>query len=180
MQNSLLLLGELSEDSMGWFSQMGQRIGIKDGELLIREGEPLENIFILLSGNLVVTVTSPEMPRHQRQVARLTVGEVIGEMSFVDQRPPSATVTAVGDCVVLALPRTSLEKLAEQDVEFGRQFYRGLAYCLSNRLRMMNVSLPQAGIEVSGQLPPELNNSAIHDRLPIAKSRLATLIGAAP
>jgi hypothetical protein len=27
----------------------------------------------LLSGNLVVTVTSPEMPRHQRQVARLTV-----------------------------------------------------------------------------------------------------------
>ncbi len=178
MQSSLLLLGELSEASMHWFSKMGTRLTISSGEVLIQEGKPLENIFILLSGSLAVTIAAPDMPRQLRQVARLSVGEVIGEMSFIDQRPPSATVTAATDSVVLAIPRASLKELTEQNMEFGRQFYRGLAYCLSNRLRMMNVSLPQAGIEVSGQLPSELDNPGIHDRLPIAKARLATLIGA--
>ena len=41
----------------------------------------------------------------------------------------------------------------------------------------MNVSLPQAGIEVSGTLPQELENPAIQASLPIARARLEMLIG---
>jgi CRP/FNR family transcriptional regulator, cyclic AMP receptor protein len=41
------------------------------------------------------------------EIARLGVGEIVGEMSFVDSAPPSATVTAVGECLALFLDKES-------------------------------------------------------------------------
>jgi CRP-like cAMP-binding protein len=175
MQNSLLLLGGLSDTSMSWLKQVCQRLILKEGEILIQEGVRIENVFILLSGSLLVTTAAPEIPDRRRLVARLTVGEIIGEMSFIDHRPPSATVTAENDCVLHAVSQKVLQEKVEQDIEFGREFYQGLAYCLSNRLRMMNVSLPQAGIEVNGTLPPELDNPAIQASLSTARARLKML-----
>ncbi|OLP19112.1 hypothetical protein BST81_07845 [Leptolyngbya sp. 'hensonii'] len=177
MRNSLLILGELSDNDMEWLQQVSQRITVAAGDQIVQEGHPITALYILLDGVLVVTVQAPGGLHEQRVVAHLSPGEVIGEMSFVDHRPPSATVVAETDATLLALPQALLTQRAEADVEFGRRFYRGLAYCLSNRLRLMNVSLPQAGIEVSGKLPSALDNPDIEARLPIAKSRLETLIG---
>ena len=177
MQNSLLLLGGLSENSMSWLRETGQRLILEQGKTLIQEGVRIENVYILLSGSLLVTTAAPELPEKRRLVARLTAGEIIGEMSLIDQRPPSATVTAEDDCSLHAVSQKTLPDKVEQDIEFGRELYQGLAYCLSNRLRMMNVSLPQAGIEVSGTLPQELENPAIQASLPIARARLEILIG---
>ena len=59
---------------------------------LIEQGVPVDSVFILLDGRLAVWLR----PRHgpEREIARLNAGEIVGEMSFVDARPPSATVRA--------------------------------------------------------------------------------------
>jgi CRP/FNR family cyclic AMP-dependent transcriptional regulator len=101
------------------------------GEVLIREGTPATAVFLVLGGALSVTAQG----NRNREVARLQPGEIVGEMSFVDSRPPSASVEAVEPSSVLAIPRNALEERLVQDVSFAARFYRAIAVCLSDRLR---------------------------------------------
>ena len=56
-------------------------------------------------------------------------------MSFVEDRPPSATVKALASSVVLSIPRVQLAAKLKQDTAFAARFYRALAVFLSFRLR---------------------------------------------
>lgn len=180
MRNSLLLLGELTDEDVDWFRHTGGKVNLVAGSVLIEEGKSVQALYVLLDGTLVVKASTPGRPEESpRIVARLITGEVIGEMSFVDHRPPSATVIAETDSILLAIPQTQLLERAETDLAFGKRFYRGLAFCLSNRLRLMNVSLPQAGIEVTGEIPPEMRNPDVAAHEAAARARLDSLIATA-
>jgi len=60
---------------------------------------------------------------------------MIGEMSFVDASPPSASVTTTIDSMVLEIPRHALEQRLQTDSGFASRFFRALAMLLSDRLR---------------------------------------------
>ena len=64
-------------------------------------------------------------------------GEFIGELSFLDSRPPSATVIASTNSVVVAIPRHMLETKLRDDTAFAARFYRALGVFLAHRLRRM-------------------------------------------
>src|SRR5262249_52673748 len=49
--------------------------------------------------------------------------------------PPSAPVAAVGESVVLALPKAVLQRRLADDMPFAARFYRALAIFLADRLR---------------------------------------------
>lgn len=131
MQKVLYILSELSDDDINWLIQVGQREEIPPGTVLIQEGESVDTLYILLDGALVVSISALE----GRQIAHLATGEVVGEMSFIDARPPSATVQTLETSVVLAIPRPILAEKLQQDVVFAARFYRALAILLSHRLR---------------------------------------------
>ena len=69
------------------------------------------------------------------KVATLMSGEVIGEISFVDSRPPSASVVAELPSIVLAIDKVLLKQKLETDGQFGAHFYRAIALFLADRLR---------------------------------------------
>jgi CRP-like cAMP-binding protein len=69
------------------------------------------------------------------EIAQIAAGDFIGEMSLVDSVPPSATVTAKVDCVVLFLDKQVLLRRLAGDYAFASRFYRALAILLSDRLR---------------------------------------------
>jgi CRP/FNR family transcriptional regulator, cyclic AMP receptor protein len=56
-------------------------------------------------------------------------------MSFVDARPPSASVKALEKSSVLSVPRVKLAEKLERDIAFSARFYRALAVFLAERLR---------------------------------------------
>ena len=56
-------------------------------------------------------------------------------MSFIDARPPSATVTTLQNSALFALDRAQLNVKLEQDALFAARFYRAVAVFLSDRLR---------------------------------------------
>jgi CRP/FNR family cyclic AMP-dependent transcriptional regulator len=56
-------------------------------------------------------------------------------MSYVDGRPPSATVQASEQAEVLEIPRSMLTAKLEADREFSTRFFRALCVVLANRLR---------------------------------------------
>jgi CRP/FNR family transcriptional regulator, cyclic AMP receptor protein len=69
------------------------------------------------------------------EIARLGVGEVLGEMSFVDKSPPSATVAATTPTQVLAIERTLVREHLAADPAFAARFYLAIAMYLSIRMR---------------------------------------------
>jgi len=128
MRKALIVLGILDDSDIEWMIRVGTKQTIAAGTTIIHEGKEIAALFVVLSGNLTVTAGG-------MQVALLSVGEVVGEMSLIDARPPSATVTAAEESVVLSIPRDDIDARLSEDVGFAARLYRALAVFLSSRLR---------------------------------------------
>ncbi len=153
MKKVLYILGEFDDSDAEWFVQAGRKVAVPDGQAIIREGEPIASLFFVIGGTFRVTTGSSGT-----ELARLGTGEVLGEISYVDDRPPTATVTAVEDGLVLAIPRSILTAKLESDPEFASRFYRAIATFLADRLR---TTLQQAS-GADGPPPDELDLDELH------------------
>lgn len=131
MSKVLVILGELSDRDIDWMLANGTRTQVLPGTTLIAEGKPLDALYIVLDGTLSVSVSS----LGGKEIGTIISGEVLGEMSFVDGRLPSASVTAIEECLILSIPRRLLTEKLEQDVLFSLRFYRAITKFLSSRLR---------------------------------------------
>lgn len=173
MKKVFFLLGELDDDDIDWMVSTGRRDEVAAGTVLIQEGQPIDTLHILLDGTLSVSVSALE----GKTIARLTSGAVVGEMSFADARPPSATVQAVENSLVLSIPRDLLVEKLQKDEGFASRFYRAIAIFLSTRLRGTVRYLGYA----KGSLLNEDNSSddlspEIIDNVPLAKARFDWLL----
>lgn len=133
MRKVLFLFGQLSDDDVEWMTRTGSKRVLPRGEVLIRQGVPVEAVFILLEGRLAVWLTGRD--GQEREIARLNAGEIVGEMSFVDSRPPSATVRGLDDSTVFAVSKAALSAKLAADLGFAARFYRALAMYLATTVR---------------------------------------------
>ena len=131
MQRALFILGVLEDEDVDWLISVGQRQELSPGSVLIHEGQPCDFIYLILDGLLEVSVDAIE----DQPIAQLGSGEVVGEMSFVDCQPPSATVAAQSPSILLAIDCAYLREKLSQDGWFSARFYRALSILLSSRLR---------------------------------------------
>lgn len=129
MRKVLYIFGLLTDGDIEWMAKNGTCRRLNDGELLIEEGGASDSLILLLEGELQVTA------KGYGDIARMGVGEIVGEMSLVDSAPPSATITAHGDGFALFLDKRQLLEKLERDEGFGSRFYRALAVFLADRLR---------------------------------------------
>lgn len=133
MRKVLFLFGQLNDEDVEWMLGAGTKRFVPAGGVLIEQGVHSEAVFILLEGKLAVWLK----PRRgtERQIATLNAGEIVGEMSFVDSRPPSATVRGVEDSTVFAIGKSVLGAKLAADQGFAARFYRSLAIFLSTTVR---------------------------------------------
>ena len=131
MRKALFLLGILEDTDLDWLIKAGARREVDPGDVLIHEGTPVDAVFVVVDGLLAVRTKLTA----DANIASLRSGEIVGEMSFVDSKPPSASVLALEPSVLLAIPRTALTAKLQDDVAFAARFYRSLAVFLSDRLR---------------------------------------------
>src|SRR4051794_20286469 len=131
MAGAARILGELAEDDIDWLLLAGDARAMPAGAVLIEEGAPVGALFIVLDGLLSVAGAAANGRRAEQRGS----GDILGEMSFVDGRPPSATVTALEDSVVFAIPADSLLSKLQLDAGFSARFHRAVAVFLADRLR---------------------------------------------
>lgn len=131
MLEAAAFLGVLEEPDVEWLVANSRQEEIAAGSVLIRRGEPVDFLYLIVHGAFNVTVSAPK----EHQVARVYQGDLLGEMSFVDWHPPSATVTAARDSSVLAISKADLTPKIESDIGFAARFYKGICLLLSRRLR---------------------------------------------
>ena len=130
MRKALFILGVLDDSDVDWMVSTGARQRVSAGTTLIHEAHDINAVYIILDGTFAVRTSAVA----GEDIAILKAGEIVGEMSFVDSRPPSADVVALEDSMVLSIPRNLLESRLK-DPGFAARFYRALAVFLANRLR---------------------------------------------
>ena len=132
MRKVFFILAILDDEDVAWLGRTGRVIRPAADEAVIREGAAARELFFVLDGHVVVEVAGVG------QVARLGSGEIVGEMSFVDRSPPSATVRCEPGCALLAVDRRDVEERMRADPAFAARLYHALAMFLSDRLRAAN------------------------------------------
>jgi len=80
-------------------------------EVVVRQGDPADGLFLLVSGRLQVSVAAGGA---ERVLYDLTRGAVVGEMALLADRPRTATVRAVRDSDLLVLRVSSFMSLVER------------------------------------------------------------------
>jgi CRP-like cAMP-binding protein len=133
MRKVLFIFGQLTDPDVTQLARIGKRTRAAAGSVLIREGVPVEALHIVLEGELMVSQAGKE-------IARLGAGEIVGEMSFIDARPPSATVSAARDAVLYTVAKRELQREIDDNVAFAARFYKAIATFLSDRVRMATAS----------------------------------------
>ncbi|MGE0816516.1 MAG: cyclic nucleotide-binding domain-containing protein [Vicinamibacterales bacterium] len=144
MRKALLFLGILNDADLDWMIQAGERRVVPSGTRIITQGEPMEDVFLVLDGAFRVTLDGEG--GRTVDVATLRAGEIVGEMSFVDSRPPSASVLAEAESTVLAVPKAALTERLD-DPSFASRFYRAIAMFLADRLRTSTSRLGYGAVE---------------------------------
>ena len=104
---SVDLFASLSDDERRMIAADTRTRTFGAGEVVVREGEPGQSMYVVVSGKVAVVV-GPD----KRNVATIEQGGYFGEMSLLTGDVRSATVIAQGDAVVLEIDADLFRKLA--------------------------------------------------------------------
>lgn len=96
---------------------------------LFQQGEPGEELFLLLGGSVRIVAQAPG--DREVNLAVLSEGAFFGDMALLDGKPRSASVHAVSDCDVAVLRRSDFLEFLDSHPAVSRRL---LAF-LSQRLR---------------------------------------------
>lgn len=132
MKRVLFILGLLADTDIEWLVVAGKKRKVAPGEAIITEGVSVGSLFIVLDGKLAVIIQKDGKPLEVDQVG---AGEIVGEVSLLDSRPPTATVQGKEPAIVLDVPHLALHPKLETDEGFAGRFYRALAVFLAHRFR---------------------------------------------
>jgi CRP/FNR family transcriptional regulator, cyclic AMP receptor protein len=172
MRKALYILGELDEPDIRWLAEQGEHRSVSAGDVLIREGEPVDTLFVVTDGVLEVVAGGG------RRIAKLVSGDIVGEMSLVEKRPPAASVRAVEEARVLSVPHETISKRLGKDPAFAARFYRALAVFLSDRLRatVSQLGYGDPGEDEAGLGTGEELDEGLLDTIHVAGDRMRRLI----
>jgi CRP/FNR family cyclic AMP-dependent transcriptional regulator len=100
------LFSGMTDRAIAAVADLGEEADYPAEAVLVREGDPGDAFVILLDGRAAVT-------RGDRQLTVLAAGDYLGEISLVDGRPRSATVTALEPIHAIVIRRPAFERLMD-------------------------------------------------------------------
>lgn len=104
---------------------------LASGDLLLKEGDKAEFIYILKSGHLQAFNL---VNGHKVVLGNVEIGEFVGEMAYINNEPRSACIEALSDAQLIEVPIDLVDK-----VLFTRPAWsKALMQTLSRRLKSAN------------------------------------------
>jgi diguanylate cyclase (GGDEF)-like protein len=102
------------------------------GDVLFSEGDPGDEMFVILSG--VVSITVKPKDAGEVTLSQITAGNFFGEMSIIEQAPRSATCRAVEDCELLGLRAEDFLDLLDSRPRAAMAVLRSMVRITADRL----------------------------------------------
>ncbi|MCF6284323.1 MAG: cyclic nucleotide-binding domain-containing protein [Candidatus Hydrogenedentes bacterium] len=108
----------------------GKIIHFKEGQTVFHEGMLGTNMFSVLSGKIA-------LHKKSRPLARCFVGDAFGEMAILNDRPRTATASALTDVKLFTLDEKELKRILDQNI--GGKLLLNIVHVLSERLENANI-----------------------------------------
>jgi len=131
VMETLFLFEDLPFNARLRVARICEARSVQPKEVLAEEGDTGNAMFIIVQGTVRVS-------RGGKTIAKLGAGEHFGEMSLLDERPRSASVTSTGPGSVMIIRRDALLELCQREPGLGNQVLLALATSLAHRLRDAN------------------------------------------
>jgi CRP-like cAMP-binding protein len=162
VQNRENFLAGLSELDKKIIIDRCTRRSVRSRTVIVSQGSSGRDMFIVVSGSLKVSVLSGEGKEISFVVLR--PGDYFGELSMIDGRRRSATVTAIENSELLVLGHSQYELLLRDHPHTATEFLTRLLLTLANRIRATDeLYQDSVFLDVSSRLAKFLLNASIED-----------------
>lgn len=149
------LFSELPADAIEWLAGRAQTRQYPRGTIMLAEGQPGNELFVVESGRVKVYVSNAD--GRELVLYHAGAGDYVGELSIIDGEPRSATVQTMEKSSFLVLNQTDLRDLMQRDAEFALV----IVQTLSRKLRIATDQVRSLGLDpVYRRLTDLLNNTA--------------------
>ncbi|MFH2219985.1 MAG: cyclic nucleotide-binding domain-containing protein [Pseudomonadota bacterium] len=140
------LFKNLSEVDLSLISAYGKKKTFNKNDMLIREGQSDHSLFIIISGQVEVIlpkrVNGLPVERATRiKLGKMVHGDFIGEYSFIDKEPASASVLAIEPCEVFEITKPDFEKIINSSDRLAKTVYKNILQVVIKRIRDINKEL---------------------------------------
>lgn len=122
--------------------------GVTD-DVLTNEGEPVTNLYYLVSGEACATIKG-------REVSICCAGDLIGEATILSDDDATATVTLTEPSTFWCASTATLRKFLDDHEGLRGAMERSFSYPVKDGLRTASVSIAGAGRAPSGQAAASL------------------------
>jgi CRP/FNR family transcriptional regulator, cyclic AMP receptor protein len=126
------ILTGLSASALEHLQSRAQRRRYAPGDVVVREGDPARDMFLVLSGRLEVR-KGPGVT-----LGELGPGDCLGEMALIDTKPRSATVQVVETAELMMLAEADFRSLQAVDPDAYTVAVENIARAVAGRLRRLN------------------------------------------
>ncbi len=152
------LFTELSDEDIQRLEQRAEPITLEVGEVLVTEGEVGHSAFVIVDGEIEILKS---VGTRDVLLAVRKPGDVIGEMSLLQDVPRSATARARTPSTLLSIPKAEIDALMETSAGAIRALFRVLRERWQSTQAMLTQSqrMAQLGTLTAG-LAHEMNNPA--------------------
>lgn len=148
----------LSDEELRQLVDSAEPVSLRAGEALIKQGEPGDTAYVVVSGRFEVTKQSGQS---LIKIDVRNAGDVLGEMALLSQSPRSATVTAATDCEVLRISKEVFDNLLSTSPSAAMAVLRWVMARLSQNDALLHQQERMAALgTLSAGLAHELNNPA--------------------
>jgi CRP-like cAMP-binding protein len=141
----------IENDLVALASAMQERT-LKEGETLFRQGQTGDSMVLVTSGQLAIS--SEDEDGQSIELARMAIGDIVGEMSALDPAPRSATVTALVNSSICLLDRTMLEALFNNAPTVYSSLLHGIGRAVTKRLDRTNKGIREEAFGALDEVAP--------------------------
>lgn len=128
---------ELSQMEINFLSSLSQEKRYQPGEVLFREGEPGDRMYVILEGRVMISKYIPGAG--EEALAFLERGDFFGEMALIDDQPRSADAKAHHQgAVVLSIPREVVSGILDIHKVSSLRLLKILCRLVAKRLRELD------------------------------------------
>jgi NTE family protein len=129
------LFSEFTDRDMEEFLNLLDPVEIPGGQLVVRQDEPGDCMYILVTGRAKVV---HHKGGREIELAAIVPGDFFGELALVDDGPRSADVIATENCVLLKVGQNSISALAGVYPSAAFKLLIALGRIMVGRLRKSN------------------------------------------
>jgi len=112
----------------------GELVKVSGGKEIWKEGDKGGEMMLVLSGTVNIV-------KNGQQINVMNKGDVVGEMSMIDNAPRSAAAVAETPTNLLAFPRAALFELFREEPDLAVKFLWGVTMEMNKRLRAVSNQL---------------------------------------